>query len=82
MKLKKELIECFMEKHDLMDCSPTEILSRMSTDTDNYFFEEKINSNIDMRRKLRKRFDNIINIDIKMITKGGRSAKESKKTIK
>lgn len=25
-----------------------------------------------MRRKLRKRFDNIINIDIKKITKGGR----------
>ena len=25
-----------------------------------------------MRRKLRKRFDNIVNIDIKKITKGGR----------
>lgn len=27
-----------------------------------------------MRRKLRKRFDNIINIDIKKITKGGRDS--------
>ncbi len=38
-----------------------------------------------MRRKLRKRFDNIINIDIKKITKGGRddlNKKDDPKVLK
>jgi hypothetical protein len=61
-----------MEKHSLMHSSPSEILAVVSND-DEYFFEEKINYNPEMRRKLRKRFDNIINIDIKKITKGGRA---------
>lgn len=54
-----------------MNSSPSEILSEVSPENE-YFFENKINYNQEMRRKLRKRFDNIINIDIKKITKGGR----------
>ena len=61
-----------MEINSLMGNSPSEILAFVSKDTE-YFFEERINYNPEMRRKLRKRFDNIINIDIKKITKGGRT---------
>ena len=61
-----------MEINSLMSNSPSEILAFVSKDSE-YFFEERINYNPEMRRKLRKRFDNIINIDIKKITKGGRA---------
>ena len=57
-----------MEINLLMSNSPSEILAFVSKDS-GYFFEERINYNPEMRRKLRKRFDNIINIDIKKITK-------------
>jgi len=71
MKLNKNLIESVMIKRNLFQSSPSEILGKIS-DGQEYFFEKNINYNAEMRRKLRKRFDNIINIDIKKITKGGR----------
>lgn len=60
-----------MISKNLFNASPSEILSSISCQSD-YFFEKYINYNSELRRKLRKRFDNIINIDIKKITKGGR----------
>ena len=44
-----------------------------------YFFEKYINGHLELKRKLRKRFDNIVNIDIKKI---GRPEEEEKKVKK
>ena len=56
-----------MTERQLMNESPSVILSKLSNDKDVYFFEKHINNNLEMRRKLRKRFDNVVNIDIKNI---------------
>ncbi len=52
-----------------MNQSPSVILTQLSGGNEEYFFEEPINRQMELKRKLRKRFDNIINIDIKKITK-------------
>ena len=62
-----------------MNESPSGILVKISNSGQEYFFEKYINSQIELRRKLRKRFDNIINIDIKKI--GIKEDKEEKQKI-
>lgn len=52
-----------------MEESPSLILSQLSNDQEQYFFEKYINYQVEARRKLRKRFDNVVNIDIKKIGK-------------
>lgn len=69
MKLKKQSIEDFMVENDLMRESPSAILTQLSSQTDQYFFEKYIMGHLELKRKLRKRFDNIVNIDIKKIGK-------------
>lgn len=69
MKLKKKLIEDFMIKLKVDKQSPSLILGKLSNDQEEYFFEKYLNGNIELKRKLRKRFDNIVNIDIKKIGK-------------
>ena len=54
-------------KNHLMNDSPSTILGLLSNNNDEYFFEKYIDGNAELRRKLRKRFDNIVNIDIKKI---------------
>ena len=54
-------------RNNLMKESPSTILSLLSKQSDEYFFEKYINGHTEFRRKLRKRFDNIVNIDIKKI---------------
>lgn len=49
--------------------TPSVILFKLSEHPEIYFFEKFINGNIEFKRKLRKRFDNIVNIDIKKIGK-------------
>ena len=44
-----------------------------------YFFEKYINGHVELKRKLRKRFDNIVNIDIKKIGKPEEEEKKVKK---
>ena len=61
------MIQKFMVDNNLMNQSPSLILSELSKSPNEYFFEKYINKQIELRRKLRKRFDNIINIDIKKI---------------
>ena len=56
-----------MIKNGLMKESPSTILNLLSGNKEEYFFEKYINGHIEFRRKLRKRFDNIVNIDIKKI---------------
>jgi hypothetical protein len=58
-----------MVRNKLMNQSPSVILTQLSGGNEEYFFEEPINRQMELKRKLRKRFDNIINIDIKKITK-------------
>lgn len=58
-----------MVEHQLMEESPSLILSQLSNDQEQYFFEKYINYQVEARRKLRKRFDNVVNIDIKKIGK-------------
>ena len=53
-----------MERHGLLDSSPELILQRISGDNGDYFYCNEI-SDMESRRKLKKRFDNIINISIK-----------------
>ena len=69
MKLKKDLIESIMVENRLMNESPSLILSKLSDDKAEYFFEKFINGQVELRRRLRKRFDNVVNIDIKKIGK-------------
>ena len=52
-----------------MEESPAIILSKLSDNTEEYFFEKYLEGHIELRRKLRKRFDNVINIDIKRMGK-------------
>ena len=58
-----------MIKNGLMEESPAIILSKLSDNTEEYFFEKYLEGHIELRRKLRKRFDNVINIDIKRMGK-------------
>jgi hypothetical protein len=67
MKLKKRLIEEFMIELKVEKYSPSIILNTLSEGREEYFFEKYINGNLEFKRKLRKRFDNIVNIDIKKI---------------
>ena len=56
-----------MEANDLQDGRPEIILQEISRTKDgsiDYFYNEEV-SNLNDRRKLKKRFDNIINISIK-----------------
>lgn len=69
MKIKKKFIEDFMIKLGMEKETPSVILFRLSNHSEIYFFEKFINANIEFKRKLRKRFDNIVNIDIKKIGK-------------
>lgn len=69
MKLKKKLIEEYMIKLKVEKESPSIILNRLSNQSQVYFFEKYLNGHIEYKRKLRKRFDNIVNIDIKKIGK-------------
>lgn len=69
MKIKKKLIEDYMVKFHITKESPSVILFKLSNHSDIYFFEKYINANLEFKRKLRKRFDNIVNIDIKKIGK-------------
>jgi len=48
---------------------PSVILTKLSQDNSDYFFEPYINGQSELKRKLRKRFDNVVNIDIKKIGK-------------
>jgi len=59
-----------MRKNELMKEPPSVILTKLSPDKDSYFFESYINGQQELKRKLRKRFDNVVNIDIKKIGKG------------
>lgn len=79
MKLKKKLIEDYMLILDAEKDSPSFILAKLSKEPGVYFFEKYINGNIELKRKLRKRFDNIVNIDIKKIGKPEEEAKKVKK---
>ena len=68
MKLKKSLIEEFIIiKHNLLKRSPRYILVRLSNTNKEYFFEKYIDGNDKFRRELKKRFDNVINFNIKKI---------------
>lgn len=58
-----------MKDNHLLEESPSLILSRLSDQSEEYFFEKYIKGQIELRRKLRKRFDNVVNIDIKKIGK-------------
>lgn len=58
-----------MTDNHLLEESPSHILNRLSDQSGQYFFEKYINGQIELRRKLRKRFDNVVNIDIKKIGK-------------
>lgn len=69
MKIKKKFIEDFMIKLSMEKDTPSVILFKLSNHSEIYFFEKFINGNIEFKRKLRKRFDNIVNIDIKKIGK-------------
>jgi hypothetical protein len=59
-----------MRKNELMKEPPSVILTKLSQDNEAYFFESYINGQCELKRKLRKRFDNVVNIDIKKIGKG------------
>ncbi len=67
MKIKKELIREYMGRLGVEHESPSLILSKLSGSHDKYFFETYINGHLELKRKLRKKFDNVINIDIKKI---------------
>lgn len=79
MKLKKKLIEDYMFILDAGKDSPSLILAKLSKEDGVYFFEKYINGQIELKRKLRKRFDNIVNIDIKKIGKPEEEEKKVKK---
>lgn len=64
MMLKRELIEEFMENEGLSNASPETILQNLSGGNGEYFYCSVV-GDIEKRRKLKKRFDNIINITIK-----------------
>jgi len=58
-----------MRDSEIMNESPSVILTFLSEQKDVYFFEKYIGGQIELKRKLRKRFDNVVNIDIKKIGK-------------
>lgn len=58
-----------MRENELMKEPPSVILTKLSQDNSDYFFEPYINGQSELKRKLRKRFDNVVNIDIKKIGK-------------
>lgn len=64
MMLKKPLIYNFMVANKLTQSSPEAILQKISGEKGQYFYCQYV-LDIESRRKLKKRFDNIINISIK-----------------
>ena len=68
-----------MREQGLMNESPSIILSKLSNDESEYFFQKYLDKQVELRRKLRKRFDNVVNIDIKKIGKTEEEKEEMNK---
>ena len=73
MQLKRDEFYEFMVKHHLTEREPSEILMKYTRYAypdsklnrgDRYFFDSYIRKS-DYRKSLKKKFDNIINVDIK-----------------
>ena len=78
MQLKKDIIEKFVLENDLIQKEPSEILQKLSiqykkslgkvqkggSQGNRYFFESLVKQS-SYRKSLKKKFDNIVNIDIK-----------------